>query len=234
MSRKPDRLVLLDVDGTLAWAEGAGRAALSLALGEIFGLVNIASYEAGGHTMRAIILDILGEAGIPESQFAARRQEFNRALALAFERLLHEGAFTVRACPGGPELANRLHSEEQVLPGLLTGNPESIARGKLRAAGYEDGLFVLGAYGDEHPERAVLLQMAIQRAEQRTGSNLAAAQVVVIGDTKRDVEAAQAAGARSIAVATGDTPIEQLRDSGADLVIADLRDSETILAFIRQ
>src|SRR5262245_42381425 len=45
---------------------------------------------------------------------------------------------------------------------------------------------------------------------------------VYVGDHVGDVDAARAAGAISVAVATGGCPAEELRDYGADVVLADL------------
>jgi phosphoglycolate phosphatase-like HAD superfamily hydrolase len=54
--------------------------------------------------------------------------------------------------------------------------------------------------------------------------------VLVVGDTPHDVACARAAGARSVAVATGSYTIEQLRETGADHVFTDLSDTR---AFVR-
>jgi phosphoglycolate phosphatase len=53
---------------------------------------------------------------------------------------------------------------------------------------------------------------------------------VVVGDTVFDVACAKAAGARSVAVATGPCDMATLRNSGADVVVRDLNDTE---AFFR-
>ena len=60
-------------------------------------------------------------------------------------------------------------------------------------------------------------------------SNPAEASSVVIGDTPRDVSAGHAVGARVLAVATGNYDEEALRESGADHVLPDLRDTQAAL-----
>ncbi|MFF5391257.1 HAD family hydrolase [Streptomyces sp. NPDC013012] len=47
---------------------------------------------------------------------------------------------------------------------------------------------------------------------------------VYVGDHTGDVRGAAAAGALSVAVATGPCPAEELREAGADVVLADLTD----------
>jgi phosphoglycolate phosphatase-like HAD superfamily hydrolase len=56
--------------------------------------------------------------------------------------------------------------------------------------------------------------------------------VVVVGDTPLDVQCAVAAGARSVAVATGPSDAETLRQSGADVVFDDLGDTTAFLRLL--
>ncbi|HEV2982782.1 MAG TPA: HAD hydrolase-like protein, partial [Vicinamibacterales bacterium] len=55
---------------------------------------------------------------------------------------------------------------------------------------------------------------------------------IVIGDTPLDVACAKAGGARSIAVATGNHTVDQLRAAGADVVFEDLSATREVLAAI--
>ena len=55
---------------------------------------------------------------------------------------------------------------------------------------------------------------------------------VVIGDTQRDVEAAQLGGARLLAVACGVHPAEELLAAGAPHVFHDLSATADILAYL--
>ena len=50
-----------------------------------------------------------------------------------------------------------------------------------------------------------------------------APEIVVVGDTHRDIECARAIGARSIGVATGGGSPDELREAGATWVVDDLR-----------
>jgi phosphoglycolate phosphatase-like HAD superfamily hydrolase len=56
--------------------------------------------------------------------------------------------------------------------------------------------------------------------------------VIVVGDTTLDVACAVAAGARSVAVATGPSDAETLRKSGADVVFDDLSDTRAFLRLV--
>ena len=59
-----------------------------------------------------------------------------------------------------------------------------------------------------------------------------AGQVVLIGDTPRDVEAGKRSGSYVIGVATGKFDIAQLRAEGADRVFDDLCDTEALVSAV--
>ena len=58
------------------------------------------------------------------------------------------------------------------------------------------------------------------------GTSIERSTIVVVGDTPRDVEAAKAVGAVSVAVATGDYSVDQLRETGADHVLRNFAEDE--------
>jgi len=106
---------------------------------------------------------------------------------------------------------------------LLTGNPEPVARARMRRLGLE-GFFRAGtgAFGCEAEERAALIGLARRRA------GASAAETVLVGDTPRDVDGAHEAGIRAIAVTTGEYGADEL--SAADVVIATLAELPEALA----
>ena len=56
--------------------------------------------------------------------------------------------------------------------------------------------------------------------------------VVVIGDTPRDVECAHAHGCIAFAVATGAHSVDELVRTGADVVVPDLSDPAPLYALL--
>jgi phosphoglycolate phosphatase-like HAD superfamily hydrolase len=96
-----------------------------------------------------------------------------------------------------------------------------------------DGLldFESGAYGsDPHDARSDLVAVARVRARVKYGAEPTG--TVLVGDTPLDVRAAHDAGARGVAVATGPYGVDELRESGADAVLEDLRDTERVAAAV--
>jgi phosphoglycolate phosphatase-like HAD superfamily hydrolase len=67
--------------------------------------------------------------------------------------------------------------------------------------------------------------VARAKAKAKYGVDLDPRATVLIGDTPLDVAAAQAEGARVVAVASGRYDAETLHAVGADVVLPDLRDT---------
>ena len=130
--------------------------------------------------------------------------------------------------PGVRELLDALAPRTDVYLALLTGNYEQAARIKLE---YFDlwRYFRCGAFGDQAPDRNGLLPRALATVVTCGGPAFAPADVVIVGDTPLDIECAKFSRARSIGVATGLHSLEDLRAAGADVVFADLSDTETVL-----
>ena len=105
--------------------------------------------------------------------------------------------------------------------GLLTGN---IERGAMLKVAYHEiaDYFQFGAYGDDHWDRNKLGPIALQRAEKSIGLRFSQDEILVIGDTPKDVACAHAFGAKCVAVATGNFSEEELVACGADRTVPDL------------
>ncbi len=125
-----------------------------------------------------------------------------------------------KTCPGVRRLLARLERRGVVL-GLVTGNLTRIGWKKMERAGLKR-YFRFGAFGEMAAERGALVRIAVEEACRR-GWIDARARVSFIGDAPNDVLAAQAAGVRSIAVATGLCPPEELRVFNPDFLLDDLR-----------
>jgi len=86
--------------------------------------------------------------------------------------------------------------------GLCTGNSATGARIKLEHVGLWR-FFPFGGFGSDDIDRSQIVRVALQRARAACGRDFAPDEVLVVGDTPRDIAAARAAGVRVAAVATG-------------------------------
>ena len=109
---------------------------------------------------------------------------------------------------------------------MVSGNVKSVAFLKLRTAGVDVSFFevdtpekVLGAFGSDCGDRAKLVEIAKQRYCEFLGiSEINPNDVLVIGDTPKDVECAHVNLSPCVAVTTGVYNEKQLSD--ADFVLS--------------
>ncbi|HVW23740.1 MAG TPA: HAD family hydrolase [Polyangiaceae bacterium] len=213
-------LILFDIDGTLLHSGGVGGSAMERAgrrvLGPAFSLEGI---DFGGALDPWIYREAASRMGRHDAHefhdafHAAYLDELTLALAGA-ERL-------PQLIPGVEAALRDLAGRAHLTIGLVTGNYSKAAPMKLRAAGLDPSVFLVGAFGEDGPTRPDLVRLAIEKWALR-GAEPNRERVVVIGDTPRDVDCAKKNGCRSIAVATGRHTYEQLRATDADEVVRDL------------
>jgi phosphoglycolate phosphatase len=211
--------VLFDIDGTLIDTGGAGGRSWARAFNEVFGMpADITKFSEVGMTDPVVARQtFVGTMGRDPSG------DELAALMTAYVRGLPEEVAAspdYRVLPGVVDLLQRLSSSRTML-GLVSGNLEGAAHIKI-ARGDLNRYFPFGGYGTDSADRIALTRAAIARAETMRGYPLDPAEVFVVGDTPLDVAAARDAGAVSVAVATGLFNQDQLRDAGAQHVLATL------------
>jgi len=217
------RLILFDIDGTLLRCGPQVRPLFVGALEAVFGACGgLEGYDFGGKTDPRIVLDLVRATGLTESEILSRLPEMRQQyLERLEEGLLRE---RMRLLPGVVELLERLLCRQDITLGLLTGNWRGGAQIKLARFDL-NRFFPFGAFGDDAVDRRDLVPVALERAHLLSGSCFVPERVLVVGDTVRDVDCAQAAGIASLAVATGFTGEEKLREAGADWVFGDLEEA---------
>jgi phosphoglycolate phosphatase len=215
-------VVLFDVDGTLIDTGGAGGRSWSRAFVEAFGVPgDIRRFSEVGMTDPVVARTTF--RGTLERDPA--QEEVARLMMTYLLHLPDEVAASAgyRVMPGVVELLRRLSTAGAFL-GLVTGNIEGAARIKIER-GDLNRYFLFGGYGSDSADRPELTRSAVRRAETLHGHALDMDRVFVVGDTPRDIEAAKAAGAMGIGVATGEYELDRLKQAGADHVLATLEGS---------
>ena len=223
-------IILFDVDQTLLYSGGAGSLAMRRAFHQLYGIEDgFRRVEFSGRTDWGILRDAMQQHGLGGSADEDFREEMRR-FQQTYYRLLEPALREVesgRVMPGVGELLEALAGREGVRMGLGTGNFRQAAFLKLRHFGL-DGYLSEGGFGDDAEDRGELIGIAIERVggDERGDSRL----TWVIGDTPLDIAAAQANGARSLGVATGKDSVEVLLAAGADVALADLSETQAVLA----
>ena len=213
------RVLLFDVDGTLVHAGGAGRRSLERAMRAEFGEVDGALRELrlDGMTDRLIVRELVVALGR-----SFEEELCDRVLGAYVEVLreeIHGPGYQV--LPGVASLLEALSGGGAVL-GLCTGNVPEGARIKLARGGldrfFEWGPDAIAGFADDGEARERVVRAALERASRRLGRSLDPGDLLVIGDTPRDVAAARAHGVPALGVATGRYRAEELRAAGAQAV----------------
>jgi len=227
------RLFLFDVDGTLVFAHGVGRLALTKAMKEVYGVAPVyEDYDTRGTTDPRIVFGVMRGAGVPAELIATRLRSCFEVYARHLNALIDNG-HPIRTMPGIPGLVRALSAQEDALVGLLTGNVEQGARAKLRPTGLVP-YFRVGAYGSDDADRRRLPAIARERAHALTGHDIPFERIVIIGDTPLDVDCARACGARSVAVSTGQHSYDELATCSPDLLFPDFSNVESSLRILSQ
>ncbi|MBW8861110.1 MAG: HAD hydrolase-like protein [Acidobacteria bacterium] len=76
------------------------------------------------------------------------------------------------------------------------------------------------------------MPFALTRARDCGLPEIDPSRILVVGDTPHDVACARAVGATPVAVATGGFTVDQLRNSGADIVYQNLADPTPFLKLL--
>jgi phosphoglycolate phosphatase-like HAD superfamily hydrolase len=226
-----ERLVLWDVDHTLINAGGWSSHLYGLVFAELFGRELPQVAPMAGRTDRAIIVETLTMAGVPDPR--EHVPAFIEAMTWQAPAYGEQVRARGRVLPGVPEALGALGAlDGRVRQSVLTGNIRPLAEVKLAALGLGDPLdLAIGAYGDMDEVRAELVGVARERAGG-FGVDFDGEATVLVGDTPLDVAAAVATGARAVAVATGSFTEAELAASGAHAVLPDLSDTGRVRAAI--
>jgi phosphoglycolate phosphatase len=225
------KLVLFDIDGTLILTGGAGMRAMIAAGESVFDAPEMfAGVEMAGRTDWSILHDGLARIGakLDETWLVQFKDAYTSHLR---REILEVGSGRKGVMPGIDVLLRSLRARRDVFLGLLTGNFEDGARIKLEHFDLWRH-FRCGAFGDDAADRNDLVPFALERARACGLDGIKYADVVVVGDTPHDVSCARVVGATSIAVATGSYDVDQLRASGASVVLHDLSDTNGFLALL--
>jgi len=225
----PPTVLLFDLDGTLVTTGGAGKQAIDAALAA-HGAAGGTDFSFAGMTDRAIIRLGLTAAGL-EPTTERLDQVIQTYLATLRQTVAAMADERYRVHAGVVAALDRAEQTPGMAIGLGTGNVEQGARIKLARVDLARR-FAFGGFGSDAEDRAELIGVGAQRGAARLGQPLRQCRVVVIGDTPKDIAAARANGAESIAVATGPVSAETLAEHGPTHVFSTLAAPGAVAALL--
>lgn len=214
------RLVLFDIDGTLIRTKGIGGRSFGATFKTVFGKQHKPEdVSFAGRTDLSLLREFYRHYDIPHTQENLDR--FIETYVFWLEHLMHQ--YGGHVCAGAAELADDFIAlPDRPIMGLLTGNLRIGAEIKLRHHGLWEK-FEFGVFSDDHEDRNQLAVIAQERAGQMLCRKLKGEEVLVIGDTPKDIDCAKHIGAKVLAVATGGHTMEDLHPHKPTWLVESLR-----------
>ena len=196
---------LFDIDGTLLRSRDRVHVeSFVSSVQRVTGFeVTLAGIVLHGSTDTAILREACNQAGVPPQLLEEHTEAILEAMRLSVLERRHE--LKLVRMPGVERVLDHL-ARRGALLGVATGNLEVIGWVKVEQAGLREW-FRFGGFSDHFPIRSELVGAAADKAREMAGRG---ANICVVGDTPRDIEAARANFLSVIAVATGNYSFDEL------------------------
>ncbi|WP_162907087.1 HAD family hydrolase [Allorhizocola rhizosphaerae] len=225
-------LVLWDIDHTLIETRGVGGRLYRQAFQNVTGVVVTQEAEITGRTEHAIFDATLRLHGLEPTEHL--RAGYAVELARLYNEHREQLVAVGRALPGAKAALAALAQEPGIVQTVLTGNLRAVAETKLQVFGLDRHIdFDIGAYSDDHTERAELVTIAQRRASARHGVPFERRNTVIVGDSVHDLTAARNGGAAFVGVASGGKNAGALRAVATVTILSDLTDTMRVVRAIR-
>ena len=225
------KIPLFDIDGTLFKAGDKTHAdAFKHAFKTVYGIPAVQTdIYPEGMTYSQIIVEVLRLRGLTSAEIRRKIKATHEAMADYFKE--HENETFPEILPGVVELLEKLR-KQKIPIGLLTGNVEKIAWTKIERAGLK-GFFDFGAFGNRSEIRSELVEIARVNAENFLKRPVNKNELIIIGDTPKDITCARDAGIKAIVAPTGFHSFDELAKEKPDLLVRSLEEQDKVLNFLK-
>ncbi|MFH1382140.1 MAG: HAD family hydrolase [Chloroflexota bacterium] len=224
------KLIIFDLDQTLVDFISVHDETTQRVFKEFFNVeAQLSDIDFSGKSLTECLRELARMKNVPEDLFRSRSGHLLPNYEKTFSESMPEDA-SKNILPGVRELLEALSRTDHYAV-LYTGGPPRIVETCLRATDLGK-YFKFRQYGTEVPTRADMVRLAIEKARTLTGHEFKGKDIVIIGDSIRDVECGRLFNALVLAVTTGFHSAEQLRKAGADYIFRDLKDYRKLLTVI--
>jgi phosphoglycolate phosphatase-like HAD superfamily hydrolase len=221
------KLVIFDLDQTLVDFVLLHNEVTHRMLKKHFGVEAwLTEVEHAGRSQRDGMRNLAELKGVPANVFNGKVDRILEDFGAEFAASMPADASN-HILAGARELLETLSGTNNVVV-LYTGDAPGVVDAVLLATGL-GRYFAYRFSGTEVEKREDMVALAMQEAEAATGRQFKEKDVVIIGDSIRDVECGLKFNALVIGVATGYYSAPELVRAGADFAVRSLRECKTIL-----
>lgn len=220
------KLVIFDLDQTLVDLIPVHDEATSRMFRRLFGIdARLTEIDFAGRSLDDNFEELSRKKSVPPEEFNQSRP----ALVAEYERAFGEVVpfdSSKSILPGVIPLLEKLTTPDFVLA-LYTGDSPGVVAtvfGTTNLGRY----FRFTAYGTQATSRADMVRKLVADVEGATGWRASGKDIVIVGDSIRDIQCGREIGARTIAVTTGFHSREQLLKECPDFLFLNLSDTERV------
>lgn len=226
------KLIIFDMDQTLIeFIEVHNKAARQL-FKRIFNVdASLTEIDYAGKSLFESFHQLAVLKNITEDKFLSHKDQLLQSYEDAFARNIPVDAGKY-ILPGVEKLLKELAKTDNIVM-LYTGDSRGIVEAVFKATGLGK-YFHACFYGTEVKKRADMVALSLKKANELTGKNFGDRDIVIIGDSLRDIEVSKHFNALMISVATGVYSENELKQAGADYVFKDLSDFQQVLNTINK
>jgi phosphoglycolate phosphatase len=226
------KLIIFDLDQTLVDFLSVHDEVTRRLFKRLFNVdARLSEIDFAGKNLAENFRELARMKNIPEDIFQKKIHQLLESYDTAFSESLPSDA-TKYILPGARELLSELSRTDNIVA-LYTGDSPGIV-GQVFHVTDLGKYFKFCLYGTEVETRADMVRLAVQKAEKMTGQQFKDKNIVIIGDSARDIECGKPFHALTIAVATGFHSKVQLSVAGADYLFENLKDYKEVLRAIKQ
>jgi len=194
---------------------------------EFFGVdARLTEIDFAGRSLTDNIIELAALKGIPRESTMLKVNGILEAYDELFRSRLPRDA-SPYVLPGARRLLDHLSQTDNVLA-LYTGSSPGTAEMVLANAGLSKH-FRIAVYGTKSKSRIHMVELVLETAEKLTHRRFHGREMVIIGDSIRDIDCSKHSGAVSIAVATGFHSNQELMRRQPDYLFDSLEDYREIL-----
>ena len=221
------KLVIFDLDQTLVDFISVHDDTTRELFQKFFGVdARLTDIDFAGRSLTENFAELAKLKNISEKEFRENSQKLLETYDESFVQNFPRNA-SRHILPGVEKLLKHLTATEHLVV-LYTGDSPSIANKVLtmtKLAKY----FKFSVHGTEVKTRAEMVKLAIEKAEKLTGKSFKDKDIVIIGDSLRDIDCGKQFNALTLAVATGFHSEEELSKRKPDYVFKSLKDYNKVL-----